>query len=218
VKYEFTGYEAELNTGLLYANARFMDPALGSFLSQDPAAEFWSPYSYVGWDPVNRTDPTGRDFGIGALIAAFVIGFAAAAINAAAQGASFGDALLSGLIGGATAVVGATIGSVVLTPALESAISTIASSLAQSMVETVASGILFVSGLGQASYGASQGDYAGVIGLGLGLALGIALGDSRRMAAIPLTWIEPRVGTTSRVALGRPSQPQRGELRPSRKR
>ncbi len=59
IRYEYTGYEAERTTGLLYANARFYDPMLGSFTSHDPADESWSPYSYVGWDPVGRTDPTG---------------------------------------------------------------------------------------------------------------------------------------------------------------
>ena len=95
IRYEFTGYEAERTTGLLYANARFYDPELGSFLTHDPAAEFWSPYTYVGWDPVNLTDPTGACvFGIECAllikfaVVGFVVGFSVSAIQAGANGAS----------------------------------------------------------------------------------------------------------------------------------
>ena len=40
IRYEFTGYEAERNSGLLYANARFYDPDLGSFTSHDQRTSF----------------------------------------------------------------------------------------------------------------------------------------------------------------------------------
>ncbi len=46
--YEFTGYESEPVSGLEYAGARFCDPALGMFLTHDPARQFASPYAYVG--------------------------------------------------------------------------------------------------------------------------------------------------------------------------
>jgi RHS repeat-associated protein len=58
---EFTGYETEPVSGLQYAGARFYDPKLASFLSHDPAREFASPYTYVGWNPVNFVDPTGAE-------------------------------------------------------------------------------------------------------------------------------------------------------------
>ncbi len=60
VKHEFTGHETELNSGLVYAGARFLDPVTATFLTQDPAAEFLNPYTYTAWDPVNLTDPTGE--------------------------------------------------------------------------------------------------------------------------------------------------------------
>ena len=58
-RYEFTGYENELSSGLMYAEARFYDPEIGMFLTQDPVAQFPSPYNYSGWNPVNFVDPTG---------------------------------------------------------------------------------------------------------------------------------------------------------------
>lgn len=111
VAFDYTGHERELNSGLIYARARFYDPVLGTFLTPDPAGEFTSPYTYSGWDPVNANDPTGRFIGIAAIIAAFLAGFVVAAIDAAIAGASLGEALKAGLIGGAmsaatTAILG----------------------------------------------------------------------------------------------------------------
>ncbi len=173
VRYEFTGYEAERNTGLMYANARFYDPLLGSFLSHDPAAQFWSPYSYVGWDPVNANDPTG-EFVCGGtcigLIVAAAVGFAASAINALANGASFGQAMLAGAIGAATAIIGYGLGTVLHTAATSFIQTALNASL--SVAEEMASAVLFVSGLGQSVHSASEGNYSGLIGLGLGLAAG----------------------------------------------
>jgi RHS repeat-associated protein len=49
-------------TGLLYYRARFYDPQLGRFISEDPAgfAGGLNLYAYVGDDPVDDTDPQGR--------------------------------------------------------------------------------------------------------------------------------------------------------------
>ncbi|MGK2860042.1 MAG: Ig-like domain-containing protein [Thermoanaerobaculia bacterium] len=48
-------------TGLVYARARWYDPATGSFLSPDPMGYTDSSnlYSFAGGDPVNRRDPLG---------------------------------------------------------------------------------------------------------------------------------------------------------------
>jgi RHS repeat-associated protein len=52
-------------TGLDYAQARFYSTAMGRFMNEDPIGGMLSTpqslnsYSYVGGDPVNRTDPTG---------------------------------------------------------------------------------------------------------------------------------------------------------------
>jgi RHS repeat-associated protein len=60
-----TGFQAlpfsEPATGLVYARARWYDPATGSFLTPDPLGyrDSSNLYSFAGGDPVNRRDPTG---------------------------------------------------------------------------------------------------------------------------------------------------------------
>jgi RHS repeat-associated protein len=55
----FTGHQFDAATGLVYARARYYDPTLGRFLSQDPE---WAvnPYVYALDAPLEFTDPTGR--------------------------------------------------------------------------------------------------------------------------------------------------------------
>jgi len=57
----FTGREYEPETGLYYYRARYYDPELGRFLSEDPIglAGGINLYAYVGNDPVNARDPYG---------------------------------------------------------------------------------------------------------------------------------------------------------------
>ena len=108
-RYEFTGYETEPSSGLQQAGNRFYDPALGMFLTHDPARQFPNPYTYAGWNPTNLTDPNG-DFVIELLAWAAVAALMSAAVNtviAAAQGASLrqiGEAALSGATTGAIGV------------------------------------------------------------------------------------------------------------------
>jgi RHS repeat-associated protein len=57
----YTGRQLDPETGLYYYRARYYDPDLGRFLSEDPLG-FGSGinfYAYVGNNPVNRNDPTG---------------------------------------------------------------------------------------------------------------------------------------------------------------
>lgn len=176
VRYEFTGYEAERNTGLSYANARFYDPELGSFLSHDPAAQQWSPYAYVAWDPANLTDPTGAVLLIDDIIMiAILASVVATTINGLANGASFSDALAAGVTGWGLAAVGAfvggAIGIAVLQPTLYAAFSALPGVSAEA-AGTLAAATQFAGGLGQAAHSASQGDLSGLLGLGLSLALG----------------------------------------------
>ena len=57
----FTSRESDGETGLYYYRARYYDPKIGRFLSEDPIAfgggiNF---YAYVANSPINRGDPTG---------------------------------------------------------------------------------------------------------------------------------------------------------------
>ena len=56
--YGFTGHQYDGGTGLVYARARYYDPAIGRFLSEDPVPSL-NPYTYLGSDPCNAVDPTG---------------------------------------------------------------------------------------------------------------------------------------------------------------
>jgi len=60
-QYGYTGREPD-QTGLIYYRARYYDPALGRFISRDPAGmpDGVNRYSYVNNDPVNFTDPSGQ--------------------------------------------------------------------------------------------------------------------------------------------------------------
>jgi RHS repeat-associated protein len=71
-KRRFTSYDRSSVTGLDYANNRHYDPQQGRFTQVDPigmsASSLSNPqslnmYSYVGNDPVNRTDPSGLFWG-----------------------------------------------------------------------------------------------------------------------------------------------------------
>jgi len=171
---EFTGYHSEPLSELAYAGARFYDHRLASFLTHDPARQFANPYAYGPWDPVNGTDPTGTIFGLDDLaivvIVGLVAGFAASSIQAAISGASVGEALQAGAIGGAIGGVAAGIGFLVV-PHVSAVLATLISKTAGAALVPA----LFVSGLGQAGYGASQGDFTGVIGLGVSIGMGFAL-------------------------------------------
>lgn len=60
-RYTYTGRERDPDTGLLYYRARFYDPQLGRFISEDPIGFEGgiNYYAYVGNSPVNYTDPWG---------------------------------------------------------------------------------------------------------------------------------------------------------------
>ncbi len=72
---KFTGHERDLASlagpgdDLDYMHARHCSPVTGRFLSVDPVLgnpahpQSWNRYSYVADDPMNATDPTGRETG-----------------------------------------------------------------------------------------------------------------------------------------------------------
>jgi RHS repeat-associated protein len=59
--FRFAGREFDAETGLSYMRARYYDPQLGRFISEDPigVAGGINQYTYSGNDPVNARDPYG---------------------------------------------------------------------------------------------------------------------------------------------------------------
>jgi RHS repeat-associated protein len=113
-RFEFTGYETDF-AGLDYAGARFFDPELAQFGSQDPAGQYPSPYAYGPGDPINGTDPGGAIFGIDDVIIGIVLMAAAqiaAAIDAYEATGSASKATLAGLEAAANQVTGGVYGAV----------------------------------------------------------------------------------------------------------
>ena len=109
----FTGHIDDAATGLTYMQARYYDPVIGRFLSNDPVAfapdrpQYFNRYSYALNDPVNKIDPDG-EFAqaiVGAIVGAVIDG----GIEAAVQVATTGGISDVGAIGGAAAE-GAAIG------------------------------------------------------------------------------------------------------------
>ncbi|MHB1544898.1 MAG: RHS repeat-associated core domain-containing protein [Gammaproteobacteria bacterium] len=63
----FTGGQDLASLGVVVLGARVYDPALGRWLSPDPAGMSAGPYVYAGDDPETRTDPSGA-FSVGSLM------------------------------------------------------------------------------------------------------------------------------------------------------
>ncbi|WP_409846793.1 RHS repeat-associated core domain-containing protein [Roseateles asaccharophilus] len=93
----YTGREQD-SGNLYYYRARFYDPQLKRFLSEDPIGLEGgiNYFAYVVGDPVFFTDPSGNIFVPGAIIGGIVGG-----ITAAATGQSILGGAVSGAIGGA---------------------------------------------------------------------------------------------------------------------
>jgi len=111
------GHTSEDETGLIYMRARWMDPSLGRFISEDPARDGANWFEYSCSCPSSAFDPTGR-FTVAevtsALSSSFWAGMGGGSINAlVALLASGGDmrqvatAFAGGFLGGALGVHGA---------------------------------------------------------------------------------------------------------------
>jgi RHS repeat-associated protein len=68
--YAFTGEPLDPNSGFQYHRARWYAPGVGRFAGMDPfEGRMFDPpslhrYLYAGADPVNKSDPTGRDLSV----------------------------------------------------------------------------------------------------------------------------------------------------------
>src|SRR5947207_672750 len=60
-RYTYTGREFDADTGLYYYRARWYDPQVGRFISEDPIGLFGgiNSYTYVENDPIANVDPEG---------------------------------------------------------------------------------------------------------------------------------------------------------------
>lgn len=60
-RYTYTGREYDADTGLYYYRARWYDPKVGRFISEDPigVAGGINQFGYVGNNPLNAKDPSG---------------------------------------------------------------------------------------------------------------------------------------------------------------
>ncbi|HEY2176527.1 MAG TPA: RHS repeat-associated core domain-containing protein, partial [Mycobacteriales bacterium] len=119
----FAGSYTDTESGLLYLQHRYYDPATGQFSSVDPAVDqTQAAYAYVDGDPVDYVDPYGLgigiDIGVGAAIGGLVGGvvgggtylYGAATGQHAFSWSGLGAATVSGAVGGLVtgACVGAT--------------------------------------------------------------------------------------------------------------
>ena len=55
------GHVSDTETGLIYMRARYYDPSMGRFVSQDPACSGRNWFTYCDNNPINEVDQTGRD-------------------------------------------------------------------------------------------------------------------------------------------------------------
>jgi RHS repeat-associated protein len=94
-------------TGLVRFGARDYDASIGRWLSKDPIGfrgGTTNLYEYVGSDPVNRIDPTGK-FGIFGAGVGAVIGGVGGFVGALASGEGVGSAIVEGVVGAAGGAV-----------------------------------------------------------------------------------------------------------------
>jgi len=62
------GHTSDDETGLIYMRARYMDPVMGRFVSEDPAQNGVNWYVYCDNSPTNKIDPSGKFPWLGAMI------------------------------------------------------------------------------------------------------------------------------------------------------
>jgi RHS repeat-associated protein len=105
------GHYSDGETGLVYMRARYYDPAIGRFVSEDPARDGTNWFNYCAGDPVNNIDLTGKS-ALGVALGLGIIGFLAGFFGAiqgdlsAGNPINWGNAFAQGGIWGAAGLAG----------------------------------------------------------------------------------------------------------------
>jgi len=60
--FRYAGEYTDSETGMIYLRARYYDPSLGRFISEDPIKDGLNWYAYCGGNPVMFIDPSGLKF------------------------------------------------------------------------------------------------------------------------------------------------------------
>ena len=58
--FRYCGEYYDVETGNIYLRARYYDPSIGGFITEDPAKDGTNWYGYCDGNPVNRWDPSGK--------------------------------------------------------------------------------------------------------------------------------------------------------------
>lgn len=59
ISYRYTGKEFDGTTGLYYYGARYYDPTIGRFITEDPIQDGWNWFVYTANNPLKYVDPDG---------------------------------------------------------------------------------------------------------------------------------------------------------------
>ncbi|WP_242343476.1 toxin TcdB middle/N-terminal domain-containing protein [Anaeromyxobacter terrae] len=198
--YAFTGKERDPETGLYDFGARVYDPALGRFLSPDPAVladpelavgdpQLLDVYAYARNTPTGYVDPDGRlpHILVGALIGA-AIGGGVYLVKAAVTGEFSGRGLGASLAGGAVsgAVAAATGGASLVVQGMSAGV---AGGLTQRAIET-----------------RSLSKTVDPVSIGTDAVLGGAMGPAAKLAGKAIGAVATKVAPVVKAGLARAGQ------------